>query len=232
MQFPPQVTGKISQIEEFSLETATSPIRTLTVNKEPPPWAEVFLIVVLEFESGMSIIYCDFQWVVPAWHAFFILASFSIHRPTCQKTKNGAPTSAVKAFIFSLVLFLQLPFFVLHPPGEHQRASPTYIPPVATYEHLTLLCNRLKAVRDDVITPPLWSPLNMREHLQHTCKHLQHVNIRNTSNAGNEGTQQFEEPLKNRRLGWWPHYICGMWISGWNGGTRDDHLDLFQNGGV
>jgi hypothetical protein len=38
-----------------------------------------------------------------------------------------------------------------------------------------------------------------------TCKHLQHVNIRNTSNAGNEGTQQFEEPLKNRRLGWWPH---------------------------
>ena len=38
----------------------------------------------------------------------------------------------------------------------------------------------------------------MREHLQRTCKQLQHVNIRNMSNAGNEGTQQFDEKTHAR----------------------------------
>ena len=41
-----------------------------------------------------------------------------------------------------------------------------------------------------------------------------------------------KNPWKIAASGGDPIHNIGMWISGWNGGTKDDHLDLFQNGGV
>ena len=133
-----------------------------------------FIIDSVEFESGMCVIYRNIQWILLAWHAFFILSSTCKH----DKTLCVAPTSAVRVGIcFFGPFFLQLSFFVLNSCPKlctylfwfwkrncqvHQQR---------TFEHQQ--GNVLKVVRD-VITPPTppthrftWASI-----LQRTCEHL------------------------------------------------------------
>ena len=70
-----------------------------------------FIIDSVEFESGMCVIYRNIQWILLAWHAFFILSSTCKH----DKTLCVALTSAVRVGIcFFGPFFLQLSFFVLN----------------------------------------------------------------------------------------------------------------------
>ena len=125
-----------------------------------------FIIDSVEFESGMCVIYRNIQWILLAWHAFFILSSTCKH----DKTLCVAPTSAVRVGIcFFGPFFLQLSFFVLNSCPKlctylfwfwkrncqvHQQR---------TFEHQQ--GNVLKVVRD-VITPPTPPnpPVYMSEH--------------------------------------------------------------------
>ena len=105
-------------------------------DKEGPlPWGGrgFSIIVVFEIESKMIMIYCNLQWVMPAWHAFFILASTGQHLkenfatityyyyPTCCNVQKNMTLIRHRLKIVRDVN--TPPHHPQHPAGEHARAS-------------------------------------------------------------------------------------------------------------